>query len=199
MPPFPHPRQEEDGISQDSARQSYQPIWRYMFMREKIKVLKKKGSEKWVGYPYNVLCFLPDCDCIFDSYHGTVGTDIFPFSLNTRTFVANQVYLKQYEDSADRQPASAEERVCEPAGRESVSPERTGDDPNNRYGKEIQNQEADPYGVLCTDGCQGRRNQEAPQLRGFRESAVQDGGEFHRGRCPYGHLRADVQPAGERG
>ena len=67
----------------------------------KIKVKKKKDSNRWDGYPFNALAHLPDCDCIFDSYHGTADTEIFPFSLNTRTFVANQVYLKIY----DKEPA----------------------------------------------------------------------------------------------
>lgn len=66
----------------------------------KIRPPRKKDGEKdsWVGYPYNVLGMLPDCDCVFDSYHGAVGIGIFPFALNTRTCVANQVYLKVYED-----------------------------------------------------------------------------------------------------
>lgn len=40
--------------------------------------------------------------------------------------------IEVYEDSADRQLASAEERLCEPARRESVSSQRTWDDNKKR-------------------------------------------------------------------
>ena len=62
---------------------------------------RKEGTAAWSGYPYNVLGELPDCDCAFDSYHGTVGIDIFPFALNTRISASNQVYLKVYEEGSD--------------------------------------------------------------------------------------------------
>lgn len=38
---------------------------------------------------------------MFDSWHGTIGFDVFPFSLNTRTNMSNQVYLLTYEDMDD--------------------------------------------------------------------------------------------------
>lgn len=65
--------------------------------RTKFKPKKKKAGGNWDGYPFNALSVLPDEDCVFDSYHGTADTEIFPFSLNTRTNVANQVYIKLYD------------------------------------------------------------------------------------------------------
>jgi hypothetical protein len=68
----------------------------------KIKVSKRKDKkDDWVGYPYNVLGNLPDCDCVFDSYHGGVGIDIFPYALNTRINASNQVFLKIYEEDTE--------------------------------------------------------------------------------------------------
>lgn len=63
----------------------------------KFKPEKKKDGKSWEGYPFNAFNMLPDEDCVFDSYHGTADTEIFPFALNTRTNVANQVYIKIYD------------------------------------------------------------------------------------------------------
>lgn len=44
----------------------------------------------------------PPCDCVFDSYRGTVGFDIYPFAITTRVDAANEVYLKVYEEFDDK-------------------------------------------------------------------------------------------------
>ena len=80
---------------------------------QKIKPTKMKTSADWSGYPYNVLHLLPDCDCVFDSYHGTIDTEIFPFSLNTRINASNHVFFKIYDKDGGIQHQEAEERVGE--------------------------------------------------------------------------------------
>lgn len=53
------------------------------------------------GYPFNVMGSLPDRNCVFDSFHGTVGFDIYPFSVTTRISASNQIFLKIYEEDGD--------------------------------------------------------------------------------------------------
>lgn len=52
-------------------------------------------------YPYNFLPFAPPCDCVFDSYRGTVGFDVFPFAITTRISASSEVFLKVYEEDSD--------------------------------------------------------------------------------------------------
>ena len=35
---------------------------------------------------------------MFDSYHGVVGFDIFPFAITTRVAGSDTIYLKVYEE-----------------------------------------------------------------------------------------------------
>lgn len=65
----------------------------------KIKVDKTKRSDGLPIYPYNLLSNLPYCECAFDSYRGTIGFDVFPFSVTTRIIASNQVYVKVYEET----------------------------------------------------------------------------------------------------
>lgn len=44
----------------------------------------------------------PPSECVFDSYRGTVGFDIYPFAITTRVDAANEVYLKVYEEDSDK-------------------------------------------------------------------------------------------------
>ena len=66
---------------------------------EIIKVRKDYHTGGVAKYPYNILPFLPDTNCAFDSYRGTVGFDIFPFSVTTRISSSNQVFIKIYEET----------------------------------------------------------------------------------------------------
>lgn len=56
-----------------------------------VKAAVPKG-----GYPYNILGQLPPCECIFDSYHGTIGFDVMPFAVTTRISASCEIYLKVY-------------------------------------------------------------------------------------------------------
>lgn len=53
-------------------------------------------------YPWNILAALPDRDCVFDSFRGTVGLDVYPFSVTTRVNASNQIFLKVYEGDSDQ-------------------------------------------------------------------------------------------------
>ena len=70
-----------------------------------MKILKLKCPIKvWVGgkkpsSPYDILPYLPDEDCFFDSRHLVVGIDILPFALTTRINANCQQFLKVYEDN----------------------------------------------------------------------------------------------------
>ena len=48
-------------------------------------------------YPYNILPLLPDRDCVFDSYRGTIGFELFPFAITTKISSAAEVFLKVYD------------------------------------------------------------------------------------------------------
>lgn len=65
----------------------------------KIRFPKDKRSDGLSIYPWNFLPFAPPpCPCVFDSYRGTVGFDIFPFAVTTRISASSEVFLKVYED-----------------------------------------------------------------------------------------------------
>lgn len=55
------------------------------------------GGRKNIS-PYDILPYLPDEDCFFDSRHWVYDTTdgIFPFSVTTRIGANNQQYLKVY-------------------------------------------------------------------------------------------------------
>ena len=53
-------------------------------------------------YPYCILPFLPDTDCVFDSFHGTIGFDVYPFAVTTRINASNQIFLKVYENDTNQ-------------------------------------------------------------------------------------------------
>lgn len=69
----------------------------------KVKVPREKRTDGLSVYPYNFLPFTPPQPCVFDSYRGTVGFDIFPFAVTTRISAAAEVFLKVYEDMDDTQ------------------------------------------------------------------------------------------------
>ena len=52
-------------------------------------------------YPYNILHLTPPQPCVFDSYRGTIGFDVFPFAITTRIASASEVFLKVYEETTD--------------------------------------------------------------------------------------------------
>ena len=66
-----------------------------------LKVERKKESRGGQIYPYNILPLLPDRSCVFDSFHGTIGLDIYPFAVTTRINASNQIFVKVYEDMDD--------------------------------------------------------------------------------------------------
>lgn len=69
-------------------------------MDERIMKIPFK-RERTEGYPLYPYCFLrhtPPQECVFDSWRGTVGFDIFPFAVTTRIASAAEVYLKVYEE-----------------------------------------------------------------------------------------------------
>lgn len=49
--------------------------------------------------PMDILPFLPEADCFFDSRHWVYGTTdgVLPFAVTTRIAANNQQYLKIYE------------------------------------------------------------------------------------------------------
>jgi len=63
----------------------------------KVKVPKERNADGRI-YPYNILPYTPPRNCVFDSFHGTIGFDVFPFAVTTRIVASNQVFLKVYED-----------------------------------------------------------------------------------------------------
>lgn len=67
-----------------------------------MKILKLKcptgegmNGKKPIG-PYDILPYLPDTDCFFDSRHWIVGIDILPFAVTTKISANCQQYLKEY-------------------------------------------------------------------------------------------------------
>jgi site-specific DNA-cytosine methylase len=74
-------------------------------MKNKIKESRKKmqrpevesvlgGGRKNIS-PFDIIPYLPDEDCFFDSRHWVYGTDVLPFALTTRIAANNQQYLKE--------------------------------------------------------------------------------------------------------
>lgn len=62
------------------------------------------GGRKNIS-PYDILPYLPDEDCFFDSRHWVYDTTdgILPFSVTTRIGANNQQYLKIYEQKNGNQ------------------------------------------------------------------------------------------------
>lgn len=67
----------------------------------KVRVPKEPLVYGFPIYPYNILPYTPPHDCVFDSYRGTIGFDIFPFAVTTRISASSEVFLKVYEDGKD--------------------------------------------------------------------------------------------------
>lgn len=67
----------------------------------KVKVNREKRDDGLSIYPYNFLGSTPPCPCVFDSYRGTIGFDVFPFAITTRVDGAAEVFLKVYESVDD--------------------------------------------------------------------------------------------------
>ena len=73
-----------------------------------MKIIKVSGiprndrDDGLPKHPFNFLQFTPPCDCVFDSYHGTIGIDIYPFAVTTRVNESNQIFVKVYEDYPDQ-------------------------------------------------------------------------------------------------
>ncbi len=67
----------------------------------KVKVDKARRSDGLPSYPWNILKNTPPLPCVFDSYRGTVGFDVFPFAVTTRISASSEVFLKIYEDVDD--------------------------------------------------------------------------------------------------
>lgn len=64
-----------------------------------LKVRTEKAvPEGYPLYPYCIIPFLPPRDCVFDSFRGTIGLDVYPFSVTTRIAASNQIFLKVYEE-----------------------------------------------------------------------------------------------------
>lgn len=65
----------------------------------KLPAPKGKRSDGLPIYPFNFLPNTPPRSCVFDSYRGTVGFDIFPFAVTTRISSASEIFLKVYEET----------------------------------------------------------------------------------------------------
>lgn len=67
----------------------------------KPEALQNRGGRngKQAISPYDILPYLPDCECFFDSRHWVAGVDIIPFAVTTRIAANCQQYLKVYEDT----------------------------------------------------------------------------------------------------
>ena len=48
-----------------------------------------------------IFSLLPPLPCVFDSYRGTIGFDVFPFAVTTRIAASSEVFIKVYEDMDD--------------------------------------------------------------------------------------------------
>ena len=64
----------------------------------KAPVNKERRADGLEVHPFNFLANTPPRDCVFDSFHGTIGLDVFPFSVTTRINACNQIFLKVYEE-----------------------------------------------------------------------------------------------------
>ena len=67
----------------------------------KVSFPRDKRDDGLPVYPYNFIPYTPPRQCIFDSYRGTIGFDIFPFAVTTRISASSEVFLKVYEDMDD--------------------------------------------------------------------------------------------------
>lgn len=69
-------------------------------MKESRKKIQRPDVESVLGggrkniSPFDIIPYLPDEDCFFDSRHWVYGTDVLPFALTTRIAANNQQYLK---------------------------------------------------------------------------------------------------------
>lgn len=64
----------------------------------KVRFPREKRTDGLSIYPWSFLPFTPPRPCVFDSYRGTIGFDIFPFAVTTRIAASAEVFLKVYED-----------------------------------------------------------------------------------------------------
>lgn len=64
----------------------------------KVKVDRAKRDDGLSIYPWSFLKDTPPQPCVFDSYRGTIGFDVFPFAVTTRISASQEVFLKVYED-----------------------------------------------------------------------------------------------------
>ena len=69
--------------------------------RLKIKYEKKKMDDNLPLYPWCFLPYAPPQDCVFDSYRGVVGFDIFPFAITTRIDCSDEVFVKVYVEEQE--------------------------------------------------------------------------------------------------
>ena len=67
----------------------------------KVKFPREKRNDGLPVYPWNILPFAPPVNCVFDSYRGTFGFDVFPFAVTTRISASSEVFLKVYEEDMD--------------------------------------------------------------------------------------------------
>ena len=67
----------------------------------KVRIPKDERVDGFPANPYRILPYAPPVDCVFDSYRGTIGFDVFPFAITTRISAAQEVFLKVYEDMDD--------------------------------------------------------------------------------------------------
>lgn len=65
----------------------------------KVKVPRGKRKDGLPTYPFTLLESTPPRFCVFDSYHGTIGFDVYPFALTTRVAASGQIFIKVYEEN----------------------------------------------------------------------------------------------------
>lgn len=72
-------------------------------MRIDDRILKiprtRDVPEGWTLYPWCAIRYLPQESCVFDSYRGTIGFDLFPFAITTKVSAAAEVFLWLYEEN----------------------------------------------------------------------------------------------------
>jgi hypothetical protein len=72
-----------------------------------MKKILRQGKQIRGGYgrnsPYNIIPYLPNEDCFFDSRHLTYGltSEELPFSVTTKISSNNQQFLKVYETNKE--------------------------------------------------------------------------------------------------